>query len=519
MTSLPSVSGGSSLLGQQRPRICHYPSSGVTSAGEEAIKLARLAGLELDPWQQFILLRALNERPDGKWSAQTVGVCVPRQNGKGSLLEARELVGLFLLGERLINHTAHQQKTATNHFKRMRALIKGVPQFERRVEAVVKGKGNEAIVLDTGQEIFFATRKGGGGRGLTADCQIYDEAMYLSEQDRASLAPTMAANSMHGNIQTWYVGSSVDQQDPAQDGVPFAQVRESGMKKAKNVAYFEWSAWAVDQHGVELRPERVPDELLDDRNEWARANPGLGIRISEEWIEHERQTELGARSLAVERLGIGDWPDTSADAARKISRVMWKACHDEHGSPSPAAIRPLALAYDVSPDRSSAAIAAAGFRPDGKIQGVVITHAPGTHWLTSELEDLGRTYKPHALVWDELGQAGTFGDNLKDAKVRKLRPISTRELVQACGDFYDAVKEERFQHLGQAELDAAVDGAAERMLTDAWAWGRRISSADITPLVAMTLAVWAAVGKKKKRAGVVDLAAALAQAEAEEEDQ
>jgi phage terminase large subunit-like protein len=48
-----------------------------------------MAGLELDPWQQFVIHNALGERPDGKWAAFEVGVEVPRQNGKGGLLEAR----------------------------------------------------------------------------------------------------------------------------------------------------------------------------------------------------------------------------------------------------------------------------------------------------------------------------------------------------------------------------------------------------------------------------------------------
>ena len=76
-----------------------------------------MAGLFLDDWQQFVLRHALGERADGKWAAQTVGLTVGRQNGKGSILEARELAGLFLLGEQLIIHTAHLQKTATQHFQ------------------------------------------------------------------------------------------------------------------------------------------------------------------------------------------------------------------------------------------------------------------------------------------------------------------------------------------------------------------------------------------------------------------
>jgi hypothetical protein len=55
---------------------------------------------------------------------------VGRQNGKNAILEARELAGLFLLGEKLIIHTAHEQKTASEHFRRMLNRIKGTPQLQ-----------------------------------------------------------------------------------------------------------------------------------------------------------------------------------------------------------------------------------------------------------------------------------------------------------------------------------------------------------------------------------------------------
>jgi hypothetical protein len=35
-----------------------------------------------------------------------------------------------------------------------------------------------------------------------------------------------------------------------------------------------------------------------------------------------------------------------------------------------------------------------------------------------------------------------------------------------------------------------VKGAAKRPLGDAWAWSRKSSGVDISPLVAITLAVW-----------------------------
>ena len=90
---MSSSSGASIVAGAQEPRISLVPDY-VASTGPDAIELAALAGLHLDPWQQLVLTHSLGERPDGKWAAFEVGLVVPRQNGKGSILEARELAGL-----------------------------------------------------------------------------------------------------------------------------------------------------------------------------------------------------------------------------------------------------------------------------------------------------------------------------------------------------------------------------------------------------------------------------------------
>ena len=65
-------------------------------------------GYDLDPWQDWWLTEACGTRPDGRWAAfETMLICT-RQNGKNQALEVRELGGLFLLGESMLIHTAHE---------------------------------------------------------------------------------------------------------------------------------------------------------------------------------------------------------------------------------------------------------------------------------------------------------------------------------------------------------------------------------------------------------------------------
>jgi hypothetical protein len=133
---------------------------------------------------------------------------------------------------------------------------------------------------------------------------------------------------------------------------------------------------------------------------------------------------------------------------------------------------------------------------------------------------LGKAHRPVAIVWDKGSQANSFASELTRLRVRNLKGVDTRELVEACGRLYDVVTHRdedgrlapQFAHIGQPELDAAVAGAGERNVLDSWAWQRRISTVDISPLMAVSLALWAASAQKKK-AGVINLAEALANAE------
>jgi hypothetical protein len=67
--------------------------------------------------------------------------------------------------------------------------------------------------------------------------------------------------------------------------------------------------------------------------------------------------------------------------------------------------------------------------------------------------------------------------------------VTAREYAQACGGFFDAVDNRELRHLNTPELLAAVRGAVKRPLGEAWAWDRKNTHVDISPLVAATLAL------------------------------
>lgn len=474
MTSMISPpSGTGAVLGSREPRICHVPEY-VSSAGDEAIELAAMAGLFLDGAQQFVLRRALGERPDGTWAAPTVAVVCPRQNGKNAITAARELAGLFLLGEKVVVHSAHEQATASEQFRLLQGLMESVPEFDRRVLKVVNGKGSEAIELRGGQRILFKTRTSGGARGFSIDCIVFDEAYELPEAAISALIPTLSARP---NTQRWYTSSAVDQQKHA-NGTALARQRERGIARRPGIAYFEWSAEGED-------PGQVPPSVLSDPAVWAQANPTLGDRISFEAVQGECDGEMGAREFAVERLGVGDWPATDGSADQVIDSETWAALTHVDSAP----VGTVCFAFDVTPDRSASSIAVAGRRSDGLAHVEVIEHRAGTQWVTARLAALVNKHGSGGVICDARGPAGSLMAELKAAGVQ-MKPLTANEHAQACGVLFDAVDQGGLRHLGTAELTAAIKGAVKRPLGDAWAWSRKSSSVDISPLVACTLALW-----------------------------
>jgi hypothetical protein len=461
------------MIGAQEPRISLIPPC-VSSAGDEAVDLAHMAGLHLDPWEAFVLRNALGEGPDGKWAAFLVGLVVARQNGKGAILEARELAGLFLLGERMIIHSAHEFATSAEHFRRLLYLIEDTPEFSRRVKKISRSHGEEGIELHGGQRIRFKTRTKGAGRGFTADLLVLDEAMHLAESSVGAMLPILSARP---NPQVWMTGSAVDK-NVHDHGIALARVRERGISgEDDSLAYFEWSADA-DLTDAPL--------VANDPDAWSSANPGLGIRITLDHIARE-QRSMDPRTFAVERLGIGDWPNTDGSVEQVIDPYVWAQLEDQNSSIKGTP----AFAVDVAPDRSSSTISAAGWTPDGHLHVETVDRNRGTGWLVGRLEQVLGRHAGEAnprVVLDPSSPAGSLITSFEEVGIR-VDQVTAREYAQACGGFFDAVDNRELRHLNTPELLAAVRGAVKRPLGEAWAWDRKNTHVDISPLVAATLAL------------------------------
>jgi hypothetical protein len=463
--------------------------------------LAASAGLIMDPWQRHVLDVGLDERPDGNWAAREVAIVVSRQNGKGSILEALELGDLFLLDGELTIHSAHWFPTSQDALRRLRVLIESAPAldklFTRCRGKIWQSNGKEGVELfrdGKWRRLKFQTRTKSGGRGLSGDRVIIDEAMIYDADMDAALRPTMSARP---NPQMWLLGSA-----GGPDSVIFGRARARGHKgEDRSLCFMEWSVEACspfclpDCDAHDPADERLGrDKLIAS---YAKANPGLGIRITVEACESERSS-MDKDKFAMERLGVGEWP-VEGDAWAIVNKAAWfKREAPELFPPK----KPLAFAIDTTPDRRWSSIAVVGSKGDmvcGEITGSKDEDdfRPGTKWVVPRAIEIAKANRGCVFVIDKGAQALGYIDELEAAGVELLLPTA-REYAEACGFLIDGItgvgSEPTFVHHGQKALDAAVAGVTQRALADLWAWDKRSPIVNISPLVAVTLALW---GHKK----------------------
>jgi len=73
---------------------------------------------------------------------------------------------------------------------------------------------------------------------------------------------------------------------------------------------------------------------------------------------------------------------------------------------------------------------------------------------------------------------------------------SLRDMVGACGIFYDAVLDDAIRIRPHAALSAAIESAKRKHIASGWLWSRTVETADLTPLFAATIAYHHATNRR-----------------------
>ena len=455
---------------------------GIVSTGWPSVRdTAERVGIFFDPWQQELNRAMLAKDAEGLYAADTVGLSLCRQSGKTYDVGGVTFADSIIHPGTTTVWTAHRFKVARETFNELKALAL-LPAMSAHVdpEAITTAAGNECIPFRNGSRIVFAARERGAIRGFSKVRRlVLDEAQILTEAAMADLVPT----TNHAfNPQIILMGTPPKPSDP---GEVFAGLRSEALEgKSEGTLWVEYSA--------------DPDCDLDDWDAVAQANPSFPKRTTKRAVRRLRKLLANDEDYA--REGMGIWE--AAGSGVVIDPDIWQSLKVDPAEAKRARDRSKnpAFAVDVPPDRKSASIGVAADRRDGLRHVELVDRRSGTSWAVEELVRLVGEHGAQVAV-DPSSPAGSLITDLMNAGVEPVL-ISTREMTQACGQFFDmtmAGEDERtLRHIGQPSLTTAVDAGRKRQVQDAWAWHRRDSASDISPLVAVTLANYL-LGKPPKR--------------------
>lgn len=481
------------LLGKQTPRLSHVPDGDV-ARGEAAVEFARWCGLTLYPWQEDLLRDMCRTGADGNWAAREAVVVVPRQNGKGEILVARELAGIYLFGEKTIGHSAHFMDTAQDAQKRLWEVIEsnenlmfwweddpdtpGVPHFGRT-------NGKENISFPTGQEVLFRTRTDKTFRGLSLDLVIFDECFNLPNEINAAMSKTTRAKE---RAQRIYISSPVDRQ-VHMHGAIFSAKRWAGIDGADGVLFKEWSL----EDGADIYAEdtmRATNPSLVDRGPGAQLSDIKGDAAA------ARTSEILRRQYMVESLGWGDWYPRDGDVVDDFQPVLspGEVAGMTVSDVKRAELSGWRLCVDASPDRDVCSVAVAGRRSDGAVVGLVGYHGSlVTADVVGVVMQVCDDIDPAEILVDPKSPAWVVGEALEREGL-DVRKLTYPEVKAATGAFLQG---QRDATMFLADADGTVASAFEvaELKADANGgvrWARHEGQGIICQLTAVSYAMWAA---------------------------
>lgn len=497
------------IKGKEEPRVYTPPLRELTldtTLGFEAIAFAeQVLGINLIPWQRWLLIHALEiigDEDDWRFRFRNVQVLVGRQNGKTTIGAVLALFFLYCMRTGLVIGTAQDLEQAEDTWSMCVEMAQSNADLAEQVAHVWYTNGSKRLQLTGGRDyrVRASTRK--AGRGKSADLVLLDELREHQSWDAwSALSKTGIAKK---NALLWCMSNAGDGTsvvlrhfrirahallgDP--DGIASLADSEPLDEDALEdtaLGIFEWSAApGADKHDTEA---------------WAQANPSLGYTIEERTI----------------RAACADDPDdvfkteclcqwVTAAISPPFPVGSWEDGIDPQSYIAPDS--PLWWGVDISEDRSRAAIAVCGMRPDREWHVELVEYRSGVAWLQDWLAQRAPKYvKMRVALQSKGAPVSAFADILDAVDGVEIVPCQGPDVAGWCGRLWDSVAAcsgeqdaARLYHLPQPALDLAANIASTRPLGDgAWAWDRSKSLEDISPLVAATMAFGAATAVEKRR--------------------
>ena len=472
-------------VGRMEPRIWTKPLRELTpetSLGFEVIKFARdFLGIVFYPWQEWLLIHALELKEDGTYRFRRVIVLVARQNGKTLLASVLAAWWLFIDSARhpdrvlpvdfKIVGTAQNLDIAREPWSSVKLWCDPEPDTDAAREAAIPVlQGATAKVSDTNGKEFiqaqslahYEIRAAKNARGKPAARVLMDE---LREQ------------------QAWVAWNAVSQ---------------------TTKSFWSGQLWGISNAGsaasVVLKAQR--EAALELIAEWDRLVES-GVLAAEEYANGIRDTSVGFGGITVADC-ISDsrsMPDAdyrtevlcqwvTAQVDSYVDVKEWQA--QEVGPLDIQVPRGARTVWgvDVSFDRRWVWIAAAVELDDGRRLVQVRNRVKSMFEAVNLLSDLAAESGHYEVALQSRGcPSMELIEPLRD-KGLTVHEIDGGHIGLATGRFRDRVRQGSLVHPPQPLVDLAVEGGLTKIIAENEAWDRKRSLVDISGVVAETVALY-----------------------------
>ncbi|MEW6874952.1 hypothetical protein [Trueperella pyogenes] len=482
------------------------PLTPETSRGFELISFASdVLGIELYPWQKWLAIHALEIHDDGTYRFRKILVLVARQNGKTTFASVLAAWWLFVDSHRFpqltkpsnfkIVGTAQNLDIARVPYSSVMLWSDPEPPTEDEAELAIPAlqASTNSVSRTNGKERIVARglahyeiRAAGGVRGKPAARVLMDE---LREQKTWAPwnAVSQTAKSFF-NGQIWSISNAGDASSVVlkhQYDAGLNLIESFTQAAAEGKSPQEWADDADPTIGtfVWSAPDGCPTRDVDGI---LAANPSIGYGpltvetcLSDEttMLEADFRTEVLCQWVpaAVESyIDVREWAELVTPST------------DIHIEPGARTV----WGIDTSADRSTTYVAAAVRTTSGRPFVTVREARPGSLWVQTYMRDLAEKSGHREVCIQARGApAMEFIEPLKNDGL-DVHEISGSWFGIATGRLKDRVRERGVIIVDQPAVNMAVSGGITKKFGETDAWSRTGSPVDISPLIAMTLALY-----------------------------
>jgi len=522
----------------------------ATSLGFDVIEWARESLLvDLLPWQEWLLVHALELLPTGRLRFRNIVLLVARQNGKSTLSQVLSLYFLCVLGRRTVLTTAQDLDTAEEIWQGAVDLMLEVdddteepvrPDVFGLVRHVSMVNGKKALILTSGERYKVKAANRRAGRGLTGDLVVLDELREHQSWDAwGAITKTIQARP---DAQVWALSNAgditsvvlrhlrmkahaalgdpdgINAEAAAAASAPSEVDVEAVNEALRRGEVDELNSWLDGDEDWDFAETDLDDLEVDAATlgifEWS-APPGSGLYDVEAWAQANPamnyvRGDMSLTSGNLKASADGDpewvfrtenmcqWPD--GQLAGVFPPGKWgERVNDPLVLPSGIKVvrekdkirGKRWVCVDVSQDQSYAYVAAVGRSSDGRWQANLAAAQRGTAWLKPWL--VAHAGDIHAVCAQGVGAPVSAW--LTDLEADPQFPVKVvrwqgPDLVAGFNQVIVAVRDGEFWHNPQPALDQAAERSVPKDLPGGRLVDRLKSPCDAAPIVAVAGAWW-----------------------------